>query len=82
MIKVPLFPSKRIALYTAKLFLLRSLAVLAALVVILQTLDLLGESARSCATPATATRICGNIYRCAFPSWWRASCPSPCSSAP
>jgi lipopolysaccharide export system permease protein len=46
MIKVPLFPSKRIALYTAKLFLLRSLAVLAALVVILQTLDLLGESGK------------------------------------
>lgn len=46
MLKTPLFPSKRIALYTARLFLLRSLAVLAGLVVILQTLDLLGESGR------------------------------------
>ncbi len=46
MLKVPLFPSRRIAFYTAKLFVLRSLAVLAALVVILQTLDLLGESGK------------------------------------
>ncbi|HEX8402772.1 MAG TPA: LPS export ABC transporter permease LptG [Allosphingosinicella sp.] len=41
-----LFPSRRIALYMAKLFVLRSLAVLAALVVVLQTLDLLGESGK------------------------------------
>jgi lipopolysaccharide export system permease protein len=40
------FPSRRIALYMAKLFVLRSLAVLAALVVVLQTLDLLGESGK------------------------------------
>jgi lipopolysaccharide export system permease protein len=46
MLKVPLFPSRRIAFYTAKLFVLRSLAVLAALVVVLQTLDLLGESGK------------------------------------
>ena len=41
-----IFPSKRLAWYMAKTFLLRSLAVLAALVVILQTLDLLGESGK------------------------------------
>ena len=40
------FPSKRLAFYLAKLFVLRSLAVLAALVIILQTLDLLGESGK------------------------------------
>ncbi len=40
------FPSKRIAFYLAKLFVLRSLAVLAALVLILMTLDLLGESGK------------------------------------
>ena len=40
------FPSKRIAWYMAKTFVLRSLAVLVALVVILQTLDLLGESGK------------------------------------
>ena len=46
MINVQFFPSKRIALYMAKMFVLRSLAVLAALVIILQTLDLLGESGK------------------------------------
>jgi lipopolysaccharide export system permease protein len=40
------FPSKRIALYMARMFVVRSLAVLAALVVILMTLDLLGESGK------------------------------------
>ncbi|HEV2747817.1 MAG TPA: LPS export ABC transporter permease LptG [Allosphingosinicella sp.] len=43
---VQFFPSRRIALYMAKTFVLRSLAVLAALVIILQTLDLLGESGK------------------------------------
>jgi hypothetical protein len=46
MINLNFFPSKRIAWYMAKLFVLRSLAVLAALVVILMTLDLLGESGK------------------------------------
>ena len=46
MLGVKLFPSKRIAWYMAKTFVLRTLAVLAALVVILQTLDLLGESGK------------------------------------
>jgi lipopolysaccharide export system permease protein len=46
MINLSFFPSKRLALYMAKLFLLRSLAVLGALVVILMTLDLLGESGK------------------------------------
>jgi lipopolysaccharide export system permease protein len=46
MLNIHFFPSRRIALYLAKTFLLRSLAVLAALVIILQTLDLLGESGK------------------------------------
>jgi lipopolysaccharide export system permease protein len=46
MLNIHFFPSKRIALYLAKTFVLRSLAVLAALVIILQTLDLLGESGK------------------------------------
>jgi len=46
MINLSFFPSKRLAWYLAKLFLTRSLAVLAALVVILMTLDLLGESGK------------------------------------
>jgi lipopolysaccharide export system permease protein len=46
MINLSFFPSKRLAWYMAKLFLLRSLAVLCGLVVILMTLDLLGESGK------------------------------------
>lgn len=38
------FPSRRIAIYMARTFLIRTLAVLVALVLVLQTLDLLGES--------------------------------------
>ena len=41
-----IFPSRTIALYTAKLLLTRSLAFLGGLVVILMTLDLLGESSK------------------------------------
>ncbi len=41
-----LFPAPTLARYTAKMFLLRSFAFLAGLVLILQTLDLLGESGR------------------------------------
>jgi lipopolysaccharide export system permease protein len=46
MINLSFFPSRRIAFYMARLFVVRSLAVLAALVIILQTLDLLGESGK------------------------------------
>jgi lipopolysaccharide export system permease protein len=51
MINVQFFPSKRIAFYMARLFLLRTFAVLAALVLILMTLDLLGESGKILAQP-------------------------------
>ena len=40
------FPSRNITLYMARLFIVRTLAVLAMLVLILQTLDLLGESGK------------------------------------
>jgi lipopolysaccharide export system permease protein len=40
------FPSRNITWYMARLFIVRSLAVLAMLVLILQTLDLLGESGK------------------------------------
>ena len=46
MINLQFFPSRRIALYTVKLFVTRSLAVLFALVLVLMTLDLLGESGK------------------------------------
>jgi lipopolysaccharide export system permease protein len=51
MINLQFFPSKRIALYMARLFLVRSFAVLAALIVVLQMLDLLGESGKILAHP-------------------------------
>lgn len=46
MINLQFFPSRQIGLYTVKLFLTRSLAVLIALVLVLMTLDLLGESGK------------------------------------
>ncbi|MGZ8997892.1 MAG: LptF/LptG family permease, partial [Allosphingosinicella sp.] len=46
MINLQFFPSRRIAFYMARLFLVRTLVVLAALVLILLTLDLLGESGK------------------------------------
>jgi lipopolysaccharide export system permease protein len=45
------FPSRRLALYMVRLFVTRSLAVLVALVLILMTLDLLGESGKILAIP-------------------------------
>jgi lipopolysaccharide export system permease protein len=51
MMNLNFFPSKRIALYMARMFVMRSLAVLAALVVILMTLDLLGESGKILRVP-------------------------------
>lgn len=38
------FPSRQVSLYMVRLFLTRTFAVLALLVIVLQTLDLLGES--------------------------------------
>lgn len=51
MINLRFFPSKRIALYMARTFLLRSLAVLGGLVLVLMALDLLGESGKILAKP-------------------------------
>ena len=51
MINFSFFPSRRLALYMVRLFLTRSLAVLVALVLILMTLDLLGESGKILAVP-------------------------------
>ncbi len=48
------FPSRQITFYMAKLFLVRTFAVLAMLVLILQTLDLLGESGKILAVPGNS----------------------------
>ncbi|HMJ93697.1 MAG TPA: LptF/LptG family permease, partial [Allosphingosinicella sp.] len=54
------FPSRRVAFYMARMFVLRSLAVLAALVLILMTLDLLAESGKILANPANGD---GELWR-------------------
>jgi len=51
MINLSFFPSRRLAFYMVRLFLTRSLAVLLALLLILMTLDLLGESGKILAVP-------------------------------
>lgn len=51
MMSLRFFPSRTLALYMARTFLVRSVAVLAALVIVLQTLDLLGESGDILAYP-------------------------------
>jgi lipopolysaccharide export system permease protein len=45
------FPSRNITMYMAKLFIIRSFAVLTMLVLVLMTLDLLGESGKILAVP-------------------------------
>jgi lipopolysaccharide export system permease protein len=51
MINLRFIPSQQMALYAVRLFLTRSLAVLVSLVLILMTLDLLGESGKILAVP-------------------------------
>jgi lipopolysaccharide export system permease protein len=51
MINLSFFPSRRLALYMVRLFVTRSLGVLVALVLVLMTLDLLGESGKILAVP-------------------------------
>ena len=51
MINLGFFPSRRLALYMIRLFLTRSFAVLFALILVLETLDLLGEAGKILAVP-------------------------------
>jgi lipopolysaccharide export system permease protein len=51
MINLSFFPSCKLAFYMVRLFLTRSLAVLFALVLVLMTLDLLGEAGKILAVP-------------------------------
>ena len=51
MINLSFFPSRRLAFYMVKLFLTRSFAVLFALILVLETLDLLGEAGKILAIP-------------------------------
>jgi lipopolysaccharide export system permease protein len=54
MMNVDFFPSRQIALYMARTFLIRSFAVLIALVLVLMILDLLGESGKILAQPGNS----------------------------
>jgi lipopolysaccharide export system permease protein len=51
MINTAFFPSRQIALYMARLFVTRTLAVLVMLVLVLMTLDLLGQAGKILAVP-------------------------------
>jgi lipopolysaccharide export system permease protein len=51
LINLEFFPSRQLALYTVRLYLTRSLAVLVGLVLVLMALDLLGESGKILAVP-------------------------------
>ena len=51
MINLEFFPSRQLALYTVRLYLTRSFAVLIGLVLVLMALDLLGESGKILAVP-------------------------------
>ncbi|MGE5063602.1 MAG: LptF/LptG family permease, partial [Myxococcales bacterium] len=51
MINLSFFPSRHLALYMVRLFLTRSLAVLIILILVLETLDLLGEAGKILAVP-------------------------------
>ena len=50
-LNVQFFPSRTVAFYMARIFVVRCLAVLVALVLVLQALDLLGESGKILAQP-------------------------------
>jgi hypothetical protein len=73
-INLDFMPSRQLALYAAKLFLTRSLAVLVALVLVLMTLDLLGSPARSSRLPGMEKRSFGATSGCVFRCSSRASC--------
>src|SRR3954466_3469306 len=51
MINLKFFPSRQLAFYMVRLFLTRSFAVLVMLVLVLMTLDLLGEAGQILAVP-------------------------------
>jgi lipopolysaccharide export system permease protein len=56
MINLRFFPSRQLATYMVRLFLTRSFAVLFALVLVLMTLDVLGEAGKILAVPGNSDR--------------------------
>jgi lipopolysaccharide export system permease protein len=67
MINLSFFPSRRLAFYMVKLFMTRSLAVLFALVLVLMTLDLLGEAGKILAVPGNGDSALWNYVGLRIP---------------
>jgi lipopolysaccharide export system permease protein len=65
MIDLDLFPSRTLALYLSRLFITRIIGTLIMLVVILQLLDLLGESGHILSHKGNGERSSGHTSRCA-----------------
>ena len=62
MINFSFFPSRQLAWYMVRLFVTRSIAVLLALILILMTLDLLGEAGKILAVPGNT----GPLYQAGY----------------
>ena len=73
------FPSAKLGWYVARMFLLRSFVILAMLVLVLQTLDLLGESGKILAVQGNAE---SDVWHCDCHRLSRVSCPFPSCAAP
>ena len=69
------FPSRTLTLYLVRIFATRIVAVLLMLVLILQMLDLLGESGKILARPGNTDGHVWYYVSLRARSWWRASCP-------
>jgi lipopolysaccharide export system permease protein len=67
MINLKFFPSRRLAFYMVRLFITRSLAVLFALVLVLMTLDLLGEAGKILAVPGNGDSALWNYVLLRLP---------------
>ena len=76
MINLQFFPSRRLAFYTVKLFVTRSLMILVALVLVLMTLDLLGESGKILAVPGNGEAQLWEYVSLRLPLLISRFCPS------
>jgi len=76
MTSLQLFPSRTVSMYMGRMFLIRTFAILAALVLVLQALDLLGESGKILAYAGN-----GDAEVFGLPRSLPASCPSRYCSA-
>jgi len=66
-VRLEFFPSKTLTLYLARLFIIRILSVLVMLVLVLQTLDLLGESGKVLAYPGNGEAELWHYVSLRFP---------------